>query len=216
MSFSAPQRLLAFAAALILILAAAATPARAADIPHGFFGLGGWSYPDDGEAATLGAAGLGLFRGALSWDVVEPSPGSRNWSDPDHLAQRARDDGFDILFVLNGCAAWACGAVSTPPKDEPALSQYRNFVADAVSRYGANGSFWAGGPHPRVMWQVGNEVNGGHYFGKNPQPAEYASFLAAVGATIKSVDPTATVVASGLVEKPGDSSGVFLDTFLRG
>src|SRR3954466_674064 len=95
-----------------LLTALSASPARATDIPSGFFGVGGWSYLDDGQAAHLGGAGLRIFRGSLSWDVIEPRPGYRNWSDPDHLAQRAQANGFDIIFVLNGCAAWACGSVS--------------------------------------------------------------------------------------------------------
>ncbi len=193
-----------------------AAPARAGQVPQGFFGLGGWSYPDDARAAELAGSGLRMFRAALAWDVVEPLPGNRHWGDADRLAERARRSGFDLLFVLNGCPVWACGASSTPPTAEPALSQYRQFVAAAVRRYGGNGSFWGGGPSPRVSWQVGNEVNGGEYFGKNPRPADYAAYLRAVGSTIKGVDPAATVVASGLVEKPGDSNGVFLDSFLRG
>ena len=42
---------------------------------------------------------------------------------------------------------------------------------EAVHRYGTSGAIWGDGPRPRVMWQVGNEVNGGHFFGKNPKPA---------------------------------------------
>lgn len=193
---------------------ATAAPARAAEVPSGFFGLGGWSYLDNGQAAELSASGLRVFRASLAWDDVERQQGVRNWAHVDALLTRARLNGIDVLFVLNGCTAWACGAADVPPTNEPALSQYRNFVGEAVRRYGSNGSFWGGQPHPRVMWQVGNEVNGGHYFGKNPQPSAYASFLSAVGSTIKTADPAATVVASGLVEKPGDSSGVFLQSFL--
>ncbi len=209
-----PTLRLAFLALALLSALSVAAPARAAEVPDGFFGLGGWSHISDGHSAELGGAGMGVYRASLSWDDVERQPGVRNWAGFDALVDRANRNGFDILLVLNGCTAWACGSAAAPPKHEPVLSQYRQFVAEAVGRYGANGSHWAGGPRPRVMWQVGNEVNGGHYFGKHPQPAEYAAFLRAVGSTVKSVDPTATVVASGLVEKPADADGAFLQPFL--
>lgn len=218
MTISFQRRTVALAVVLLAILAALplTAPARAAEVPDGFFGLGGWSHLNDADSAQLGGSGLRVFRAALAWDDVERVRGVRNWTYVDALVNRARRNNFDVLFVLNGCTVWACGSADTPPKDEPVLSQYRQFVAEAVQRYGTKGSHWGGGPHPRITWQVGNEVNGGHYFGKNPQPAAYAAFLRAVGSTIKSVDGAATVVASGLVEKPGDSNGVPLTTFLAG
>lgn len=219
MTLSSRRRIAALAAALLAFFGAlgiaAPAPARAAEVPDGFFGLGHWSYPGDAESSELGRSGLRVVRAALAWDDVERVQGVRDWVHTDVLIDRAARDGYDVLFVLNGCTAWACGSASTPPKDEPVLSGYRQFVAEAVGRYGANGSHRRGQSRPRVMWQVGNEVNGGHYFGKNPQPAAYAAFLAAVGSTIKSVDGAATVVASGLVEKPGDADGAFLEPFLR-
>ncbi len=216
MTLPFPRRNLAAAVVLLALLAIPAftAPARAADVPEGFFGLGGWSYPTDAQVAQFGGPGMGVVRASLGWNDVERQRGIRNWAHVDALVERARRGNFDVLFVLSGCAAWACGSVDAPPKDEPALSQYRNFVAEALHRYGTNGSYWGGGPHPRAMWQVGNEVNGGHYFGKNPKPSAYAAFLSAVGSTIRSIDGAATIVASGLVEKPGDSSGVPLSTFL--
>ncbi|MDP9385095.1 MAG: hypothetical protein M3P50_07665 [Actinomycetota bacterium] len=219
MSLSSRRRIAALTASVLALLGAltvtAPAPARAAEVPDGFFGLGHWSHPSDAQSAELGRSGLRVFRASLGWDDVEEVPGVRKWVYVDALVDRAARDGYDLLFVLNGCTEWACGSVETPPKDEPVLSWYRDFVAEAVRRYGANGSYRPAGSRPRVMWQVGNEVNGGHYFGKHPQPSAYSAFLAAIGSTIKRVDGTATVVASGLVEKPGDADGAFLEPFLR-
>lgn len=218
MTLSIQRRTLGLTVVLFALLAVLplTAPARAAEVPHGFFGLGGWSQLNDAQSGQLGGSGLRVFRASLAWDDVERQRGVRNWTHVDALVNRARRDNFEVLFVLNGCTAWACGSAATPPNAEPVLSQYRQFVAEAVQRYGATGSHWGGGARPRVMWQVGNEVNGGDYFGKYPKPSAYAAFLRAVGSTVKSVDPTATVVASGLVEKPGDASGVPLSTFLAG
>ena len=59
-----------------------AAMAATATAPPGFFGVGGWSYPTDAQSASLGAGGVGLVRGALTWGIVQPSPSpaSRNWS----------------------------------------------------------------------------------------------------------------------------------------
>ena len=153
--------------------------APAAVAPPGFFGVGGWSYPTDAQSASLGAAGVGLVRAALTWGVVQtsPSPASRNWTDADRLARDAARDGYDLIFDLNGCAVWACGTVNAPPTGA-ALPAYEAFVSAAVARYGPTSSFWSGQPRvPQVSWQVWNEVNGG-YFWPNPTPAAYATFQA--------------------------------------
>ena len=210
-------RLLALGLATAAVLAVSGSPAAAAVAPSGFFGVGGWSYPTDAQSASLGAAGLGLVRGALGWGVVQPSPNpaSRNWSDPDRLARDAARNGYNLIIDLNGCAVWACGTVNAPPTGA-ALSEYENFVSAAAARYAPTSSFWAGLPRvPTVSWQVWNEVNGG-YFWPDPTPAAYAAFLAQIGSTIMAVDPTATVVMSGLVDQPGVSGGMPLTTFLQG
>ncbi len=195
----------------------AATAAATATAPPGFFGVGGWSYPTDAQSASLGAGGVGLVRGALTWGIVQPSPSpaSRNWSDADRLARDAARNGYNLIIDLSGCAVWACGAVNAPPTGA-ALPGYESFVRAAVARYDPTSSFWAGLPRvPTVSWQVWNEVNGG-YFWPNPTPAAYATFLGQIGSTIKSVDPTATVVMSGLVDQPAVSSGMPLTPFLAG
>ena len=205
--------LLAASAALVLIT----SPAQATTAPAGFFGVGGWSYPSDGQSASLSAAGLRLVRGALTWGQIQTTavPASRNWSDPDRLARDAARDGFNLIFDLSGCAVWACGTVDAPPTGAM-LTQYRDFVSAAVARYGPSSRFWAGHAHvPTVSWQVWNEVNGG-VFWPDPTPAAYAVFLAQIASTIKAVDPTATVIMSGLDELPSLSSGMTLTTFLTG
>jgi hypothetical protein len=204
--------LLAVSAVLVLT-----APARAVTAPAGFFGVGGWSYPSDAQSASLSAAGLRLVRGALTWGQIQTTadPASRNWSDPDRLAREAARDGFDLIFDLSGCAVWACGTIDAPPTGAT-LAQYRAFVSAAVARYGPSSAFWAGQPHvPTVSWQVWNEVNGG-VFWPDPTPAAYAVFLAQIASTIKTADPTATVVMSGLDELPSVSSGMPLTTFLTG
>jgi hypothetical protein len=190
--------------------------AQAATAPPGFFGLGGWSYPTETQATTLGNAGVRSYRAGLVWDDIERRQGTRNWGGVDQLVSNAARSGADVLLVFNGCARWACGATRVPPADGPQMDAFRQFVAAAVQRYGHGGTFWATHPaltpHP-VSWQVWNEVNAGVDW-PNPTAAAYASFLTSVSSTIKAVDPQSTVVASGLTEYPAVATGVTGALFL--
>jgi len=203
--------------ASVLVLA---TPgAGAATPPPGFFGVGGWSYPSSHEAASLSAAGLRLVRGALGWGDIQlsASPSSRNWSGPDILASEAAADHFNIIFDINGCAAWACGTTLAAPTGSN-LSAFEDFVRAAAARYAPGSAFWKGKSSiPTVTWQVWNEVNGG-YFWPNPTPASYASFFETTAQTIRSADPGAPVIMSGLTGLPGPQSagGIALVPFLQG
>ena len=216
------SRALARCLALVLVLAAGlvvtvTTPAAGAHSRAGFFGVGGWSYPDSSQAAQLSNAGLQLVRGSLSWGTIQtdPDPTSRNWSDPDRLADEAAAHHFNIVFNLNGCAVWACGAVYTPPTGTE-LVNYEAFVQAAVERYAPASSFWAGQSYvPTVSWQIWNEVNGG-YFWPDPTPAAYATFLSEISTTIRAIDPNAMIVLSGLDQLPGERTGMALVPFLRG
>jgi hypothetical protein len=215
-----PRSCRAALASVLGCLAAVSLTAPSAEAivpPSGFFGVGGWSYPSNVQAAQLGGAGLRLVRGALGWGTIQTSadPASRNWSDPDRLARNAAADGFSLIFDLNGCSVWACGTVNAPPTGAM-LVAYEGFVRAAVARYAPKSSFWDGRRRvPTVSWQVWNEVNGG-YFWPDPTPAAYAVFLRQISATIKSSDPQAIVVMSGLDEFPGESSGMTLTRFLSG
>lgn len=208
-------RLFTLLVVLCALLAPAST-AQAATPPAGFAGLGNWSIPSTAQAQVMGQIGMRTWRAGLVWNWVEPNPGTRNWHYVDQVVRGGATNGYDILLALNGCTQWACGATRTAPAQEPALSAYRGFVAAAVARYGRGGTFWTSNPqlvYRPVSWQVWNEVNAGQDW-PNPSAPAYAAFLQAISATIKSVDPSALVVTSGLTEYPAISSGATLTSFL--
>ena len=192
--------------------------AHAASAPAGFAGVGNWSWPTDTQSAQLGAAGVGSFRANLSWDWVEHTQGVRQWGGVDALMSQASTNNYELVLVLNGCVAWACGGNTRTQPVGAGLTAYQDFVSDAARRYGAGGSFWAAHPNltpVKVDWQVWNEVNVGVDW-PNPTSAAYEQFLQTISGSIKTVDPSATVVSAGLAENAAVASGQSMAQFLTG
>lgn len=199
-----------------LAFTSAATPAHAASAPADFTGLGDWAWPSEKTLAEQSASGLRSWRVGFVWDWVEHTPGRLAWGGYDDLVANAAKNRVSLLFAINGCAAWACGQTRTAPQTPEQHAAFQAFMTKAVQRYGAGGSFWAERPSltpVSISWQVWNEVNVGQDWIK-PTAADYQSFLSATSKTIKSVDPSATVVTSGLAEFPANSDGATMTTFL--
>ncbi len=211
-------RLLAVACAAAALLLAAAlrpAPAEAATVPQGMVGMNDWTPPSDQAVEAMSGAGIRRWRAPLFWYLVEKEPGQRDWSEYDRLAATAARQGASLLFVVAGCPAWACDDIAGPPVTPNGLAAQHDFVRAAVSRYGHNGSFWHDNPElpyaPVSDWQVWNEVNSSEFWKPSPNAADYARFLRDESAVIRSADPAATVVLSGLT----NYGQIPLDTYLR-
>lgn len=183
-------------------LALSTASAPAATVPQGMFGMNDWSLPSEGTMAKVRGAGVRRWRAGMFWHYVESSRGERNWSFYDDLASASARQGSSLLMIVGGCPKWACSSVNSPPRTPDALAAQRAFLQAAVSRYGTGGSFWRAHPElpgvPVTEWQVGNEVNHPDYWKPGPSAAEYARFLRDESTVIRSADPGATVVLSGL------------------
>ncbi|MDO9354631.1 MAG: hypothetical protein Q7T55_13115 [Solirubrobacteraceae bacterium] len=209
--------LAALALTASLLLGSAST-AQAAAAPTDFAGIGDWGYPTTAQSQRLASDGVRSVRAGLVWDWVERVQGKRAWGGIDKLASDASKGGYELVLVINGCAAWACGETRVAPSTPEAKAAFQDFVGAAVRRYGAGGEFWKSNPSlapSRMNWQVWNEVNVGQDW-PNPTVAGYAELLRTTSATIKAVDPSARVVSAGLAELPAVASGFPLSVFLEG
>ena len=196
--------LLIAALALAATFALPAAGASAATVPAGMLGMNDWTSPSDQTLANISRAGVRRWRAALFWAYVEPTRGNRDWSQYDALVASAARRNVSLLLVMASCPYWACSELAGPPTSAAGLDGERAFLRAAVSRYGTNGSFWRAHPElprrPVTDWQVWNEVNAREFWTPSPNAADYARFLRDNAAVIRSADPRATVVMSGLTE----------------
>lgn len=204
------------AALISVFFSVFASSAAAAPAPARFVGISDWAWPTSAEAKQYGADQLGTVRAGLAWDWVERNQGKRTWGGVDGLMADAATNGYELVLVLNGCTVWSCGQTRVAPQTDLQKAQWSDFVADAVRRYGAGGSFWASRPEltpARVNWQIWNEVNVGADWPR-PTAAGYNDMLRYIAPVIKGIDPSARIVASGLAELPAVADGASLSKFL--
>lgn len=191
----------------LLLLGLVATPAVAA-APAGFLGmnvdgpLNDPAFDLGAEAKTMRADGVRSWRVEFSWDLIERSPGTFAWAATDRKVLAAARAGIDVLGLAVRAPEWSNGSAVdpfVPPRDPQAYGRY---VAALSRRYGPSGSLWA--EHPEVpkrpvrAWEIWNEPNLAVYFRAQPFAKPYARLLRAAYASLKTVDPGATVVLAGM------------------
>lgn len=188
----------ATAAALLTAPAASARPASAptAQIPKGtvidrsMFGM----HVANAEFGTWPNVPVGSFRlwdNRTSWANIEATQGNFDWTNLDNAVATAQAHGVnDILMVLAGTPIWASDDSSPAALPLPGsagmpknLAWWDNWVRQVVTRY--KGKITA--------YQPWNEANLSTF--STGSPAEMADLTKRAYDIIKSVDPSATVVA---------------------
>lgn len=206
----------ALAAAVFLL------PPAAQALPPTFFGIAPQTALTEADVAYMRSGHIGSIRWPFSWAEIQPTErGGYNWSGLDSTVEVAARHGLTVLPFLYGTPRWLARKPTTLPVDSArARRAWVAFVEAAVERYGPGGEFWSEhdpvtaeinyvAPIPRPMpirsWQVWNEANF-FYFAYPVSPSRYARLLELSHAAIKSVDPRARVILSGLFGNP-DQSG---------
>lgn len=130
------------------------------------------------------------------WCDIEPQAGHADWSDTDSVIQRAHSIGFTPLVKIRVGRCWATGGApqylrgkkdkteSAMPQD---LSRYAAFVKQVVTRYSRFGV---------TEYAVENEVNSPSFWAGTPQ--DYQRLVSVAAEAIRSADPAAQVVDSGM------------------
>jgi hypothetical protein len=227
---------IAFAALAVACCCAAPAASFAAvkkvvrPVPPSFFGIVPQTGLTEEDVSYMRAGGIGSVRLGMGWDSVQAARGGAyNWESIDREVAMAASQELRVLPFLAGVAPWLGTTPTTLPIDSAqAREEWKAFVSAAVKRYGPGGEFWAlhppgvsvdgvviPKPMPIRTWQIWNEVNF-FYFAYPVSPARYARLLKPSYNAVKSVDPGAKVLLSGLFGDPkeGGSFGMSAADFL--
>ena len=218
------------AAGLMLLQPAAASAQEPP--PREFYGVVSQGKLDSHDYERMGAGRVGTLRVMLDWSEVDPGPlpNDLDWSKFDGIVGGAARQGVRVLPTLFSVPHWVsaverCDAGDgpcqiTPPTTEVGLDAWSSFVAAAVHRYGAGGTFWAVNDElpytPIEAWQVWNEPNSPGFWQPHPDVSDYARLLSAAASAIRDEDPYAEVVLGGMYRFPlkGDDGALRATDFL--
>jgi len=220
---------------LAVILFALLAPSASAAVPKNWLGVSfGPEYVARKAKPSLGAemarmrrSGVGSARFALYWFHMQPYPSMAAVPPAQRAAYRdiggiptdlrfldqlvggAAQKRLPLMPVVLGAPGWATDQTDRQIYVPRSPADYARFMDTLVRRYGPSGTFWT--EHPDVhyfpirTWQVWNEVSNSHYWDKS-WARSYPPLLRAAYDAIKTADPRARVVQSGLNSGEAGSS----------
>lgn len=206
---------LAVAGALAISMAVAPTSTAAPKdsvVKQDLFGMHVFNV-EDGVWPTVPIGGLRLWDTETTWSVLEPAKGQFAWGKLDTAVATAQQNGVnDILLVLAGTPSWATddpasggaagvlpGAAGMPRN----MADWDSFVTAVVTRY--KGKI--------TGYQVWNEANLSTF--STGSPAEMAELTKRAYDIVKSIDPSATVVAPSMGTRLGSKGSTLSKKFTK-
>lgn len=211
------------AGATALVLLPAAANASPPEFPPGFFGIGTQSERPQPEYKQMKLGGIDSNRIGIPWNAVERSPGVYDFSSVDPSVEETVKAGLDAFPIVAATPSfYGSGDIRDIPSTDSARQAFATMLKAAVRRYGPGGSFWAehgpGSPDPLPYrpigyWQIWNEAN--FYFFTQPiSPDLFGRLVVVAHDAIRSVDPAAQLVLSGLFAHPKTGQGLPATDFL--
>lgn len=207
------------------------SPERAQAAPRSFFGIVPQAPISEEDGNYMRAARIGSIRLPIGWESIQPTKrGPLNWEGTDREVANAVNHGLTVLPFLAGVPRWIGHKTTSLPIDSArARNGWMTFVKAVVGRYGSGGDFWSEHtpqvakdgivvrrPRPIHVWQIWNEANF-FYFAYPVSPVRYAELLKLSYRAVKSADPGAKVLLSGLFGEPdqGGKRGMDASEFLE-
>ena len=188
--------------------------------PRGFFGVGPQAGLTPEDISYMKAGGIESIRWQLSWGAIQPTrKGGYDWSSFDPVVALAARGGLTVLPVLMSPPHWVAHKETTMPVNSGRQRQaWKKFLRAAAERYGPGGEFWRERTKPKFVegvryepeirraqpirnWQIWNESNF-FYFAFPVSPSRYAKLVTISSQAIKSAQPRAKILLSGLFGEP--------------
>jgi hypothetical protein len=157
----------------------------------GYFGDASFWNPRLDATQAIGST---VSRGALLWDVVEPSNDAFDFSRYDALVAAIEAHGMVPVLDLLRSPNWANGSTDrwVVPTDQAAfdtwVSEYAEFAGQAAARYAGRG----------MRYEVWNEPNEVYFWKPTPSIDRYAQLFTAARTAILAADPSARVGLGGI------------------
>lgn len=204
--------LLAILVALPLVAFSSSQSAERSKAPKGFYGAITQEPFSATDSIRMARGGIESLRIPLEWSGVQPDNREEfNWDGLDSTIGLAARSGISVLPFVYASPDWVTGRFTNlPVKNDTQRRDWKTFVRALVERYGSRGVFWKKhGPatsdpieaRPIRNWQVWNEANF-FYFATPVSSKDYVTLLKMTSKTIKSVDPSAKIMLSGLYGSP--------------
>lgn len=200
---------------LSLTIGVSAAPAKRASVPSGFFGMVNQEASSPADISQMERGGVEFLRLPVPWDQIQTTKtGDYNWSYTDSQVRNAAEGGLKVLPFIYASPSWLTSKYTKLPiANSNQITAWKTFLKAAVNRYGPGGDFWTtedGNTPPTVttpirVWQIWNEVNF-HYFAEPVSPTNYAKLLRISKSALKSEDPSAKIMLSGLYGSPKGSA----------
>jgi hypothetical protein len=148
----------------------------------------------NGSGPLSRAANVGWARVSVYWSEVERNPGQFDWGTADFIVDRARWNGQQVLYILSGAPAWACGCTNgaARPADIGLWKRYVAAVVDHMKGRVAAYEIWN---EPDLS---GNSTYGVGWDADLDAYPRYVDYLVEASRIIRTKDPAARVVGPSL------------------
>ena len=140
------------------------------------------------------AANVGWARVSVYWSEVEPSPGQWDWGTADFIVDRARVNGQQVLYILSGAPAWACGCTNGAARPAD-VELWKRFVAAVVGHMKGRVAAYEIWNEPDL---TGNSTYGVGWDADVDAYPRYVDYLVEASRIIRAKDPAARVVGPSL------------------
>ena len=208
---------------VIVFLAVAGTgkafaATTSASAPKSFFGMMSVNNLTEVDAERMVRGGVSTYRFPIAWNSVQPNKGAEyNWTGPDQMIAAAAKNRLKMLPIMLGTPKGYAGRTTVVPVNNASqVAGWKEFIRNAIRRYGPNGEFWAENPElpksPIRTWQIWNEANF-HYFTTPVSPPKYTKLLRISKLILNKEDPNAQLMLTGLYGSPKDIPGKAMKSY---